>query len=182
MVCSTRRMLLLPTSALGGWSLSARAAGRLIACAWLLAVVLIYFKPSLLPGLKAFFWLPGTPTARGVFASIGHLIAAAADFVAAWGIGKTLGLLAQRTGRLAPAIEAPLLLFTTVSALGLGALAPGAGADRLAPSRRPLGNHFRRGRRGGAPCATATSPSATDAAGWRGVGGSGADRCLRGIR
>jgi hypothetical protein len=118
--------------------LSARVAGRLVACVWLLAVVLIYFKPSLLPGLKEFFWLPGTPTAIGVFASIGHLAAAAAVFAAAWGIGRTLVLLALRCGRLARAIEAPLLLFTTVSALGLGALSLLALALALIGSLHPV--------------------------------------------
>ena len=121
-VFSTCQRLLLPASALGGRSLRVRTAGRLVALLWLLAAALLYFKSGLLPDFKEFFSLPGTPTVRGVFASIGHVIAAAAVFAAAWGIGKTLVLLVLRSGRIAPTIEAPLLRFAAVSALGLGTL------------------------------------------------------------
>ncbi len=72
----------------------ARGTGRLVAGLWLLAVVLLYFGPGLLPRLEDLSNVspPGMPAAVSVLAGIGHLLTAAAVFAAAWGIGRTLVL------------------------------------------------------------------------------------------
>lgn len=135
MVLSTRRTHVVPACMPGARSLSVRAVSGLVASLWLLAVVVLYFEPALMPGLKELSELsrPGAPSPRHVLGGISHLAAAAAVFAAAWGIGRTLVVFAPGNVRPKPGTEEPILGFTTVIAVGLGVL------SLLALSFSPIG-------------------------------------------
>jgi hypothetical protein len=95
-----------------------------LACAWTVAIALIYFWPTAGHGARAVLdgSLPDLALTREPARRLGSLAAAALILLAAWGYGATLLGLHRRGRRLTPDARDPLEAFLTAVGLGAGVL------------------------------------------------------------